>query len=150
VQFVARIAQEIPNATLAMFSTLKYVNSPNFEKFRENWSATYLNGFIVHSKAFDGLNGNFPIGFLIWKTNNNYQSKSLINEITTEIFDKNANPIGEKSFYNLSKNNFLSERLPRIKTNSTNIPLKNAVHPQNAKAKVSAWVENSIGYFWSA
>lgn len=33
VQFVARIAQEIPTATLAMFSTLKYVNASNFEKF---------------------------------------------------------------------------------------------------------------------
>ncbi|MDD5119473.1 MAG: hypothetical protein PHP90_12860, partial [Sulfuricurvum sp.] len=31
-QFVARIALEIPNATLAMFSTLKYVNTSNFEK----------------------------------------------------------------------------------------------------------------------
>lgn len=41
-QFVARIAQEIPNATLAMFSTLKYVNAPNFEKFRQVWSAKYL------------------------------------------------------------------------------------------------------------
>jgi hypothetical protein len=33
-QFVARIAKEIPTATIAMFSTLKYVNAPNFEKFR--------------------------------------------------------------------------------------------------------------------
>ena len=34
-QFVARIAQEMPNAVLAMFSKLKYVNAPNFEQFRE-------------------------------------------------------------------------------------------------------------------
>ena len=32
VQFMARIAKEMPTATLAMFSKLKYVNSPNFEK----------------------------------------------------------------------------------------------------------------------
>lgn len=31
-QFLARITQEIPHATLAMFSKLKYVNAPNFEK----------------------------------------------------------------------------------------------------------------------
>jgi hypothetical protein len=36
-QFVARIAQEIPSATLAMFSKMKYVNAPNFEKFRDVW-----------------------------------------------------------------------------------------------------------------
>lgn len=52
-QFVARIAQEVPNATLAMFSTLKYVNAPNFEEFRNARNAKYLDGFIVHSKAFD-------------------------------------------------------------------------------------------------
>lgn len=42
-------AQEIPSATLAMFkSKMKYVNAPNFEKFREKWNAQYLDGFIVH------------------------------------------------------------------------------------------------------
>ena len=61
IQFVARIGKEIPNARLAMFSTLKYVNAPNFEKFRLQWSAKFLGGFVVHSRAFDGLNGNFPI-----------------------------------------------------------------------------------------
>jgi len=35
VQFLVRISKEIPNATLAMFSKLKYVNAPNFEKFRK-------------------------------------------------------------------------------------------------------------------
>ncbi|MCE2965606.1 MAG: hypothetical protein LW855_07425, partial [Alphaproteobacteria bacterium] len=47
VQFLARIAKEIPTATVAMFSTLKYVNAPNFEKFREQWNAKFLDGFIV-------------------------------------------------------------------------------------------------------
>ena len=65
VQFLVRIAQEIPRATVAMFSTLKYVNASNFEKFRDAWHAKYLGGFVVHSKAFDGLSGNFPIGFLV-------------------------------------------------------------------------------------
>lgn len=74
VQFLARIAREIPTATIAMFSTLKYVNAPNFEQFRENWNAKYLGGFITHSKAFDGLKGNFPIGFLVWKTDNRHLS----------------------------------------------------------------------------
>jgi hypothetical protein len=40
---MARIAREIPNATLAMFSTLKYINAPNFEIFRTKWNAKYLD-----------------------------------------------------------------------------------------------------------
>lgn len=151
-QFLARISNEIPSATIAMFSTLKYVNAPNFEKFREIWRAQYLGGFVVHSKSFDGLTGNFPISFLVWKTDNSSlkSAKHSITTISTEILDKNANAIGEKTFYNMPNNTFLSEWLPRIKTNSLNIPLKNAIHPQNIKAKVTAWVDNSIGYFWSA
>src|SRR5690606_28155824 len=65
VQFLIRIRQEMPDATLAMFSKLKYVNAPNFEAFRKVWEAKYLGGFVVHSRAFE-LKGEFPIGFLIW------------------------------------------------------------------------------------
>ncbi|MGB5865314.1 MAG: hypothetical protein WBG95_13555, partial [Sulfitobacter sp.] len=65
-QFLVRIQYELPTATLAMFSTLKYVNAPNFEAFRTFWKAKYLDGFVVHNKAFDSLKGNFPISFLVW------------------------------------------------------------------------------------
>lgn len=149
VQFLARLAIEIPTATVAMFSTLKYVNAPNFEKFRELWSAEYLSGFVVHSKAFDGLTGNFPIGFLVWRTNNNGKKRNEINEIITDVLDKNANPIGEKSFYNLPNNIFLNSWLPRLKTNCSNIPLKNAVSPREGKAKVTLWIEDALGYLLS-
>lgn len=147
-QFLVRLEQEIPNATVAMFSTLKYVNASNFEKFRSIWNAEFKNGFIVHSKTFDGLKGDFPIAFLIWKTNDKTTPKTPISKISAEILNKNAEPIGEKDFYNLPKNTFLNAWLPRIKTNTTNIPLKNAVHPQTNKAKVTSWVEEAIGYFW--
>ena len=46
-----------------MFSTLKYVNAPNFAEFRDGWTAQYLSGFVVHNRAFDGLKGDFPIEF---------------------------------------------------------------------------------------
>lgn len=146
IQFVARIQKEIPTATLAMFSTLKYVSAPNFDQFRKRWTAKYLDGFVVHSKAFDGLNGNFPIGFLIWDTSKN----DFISVVTTEALDKDAIEIGEKRFFNLPVNKFLNEWMPRLQTNATNIPLKNAIHPQMAHAKVTAWIDDAIGYFWSA
>jgi hypothetical protein len=51
----------------------------NFEKYLEKiWNAKYLEWF--HSfiaKSFDGLKGNFPIGFLIWKTNILLQIKNI-------------------------------------------------------------------------
>jgi hypothetical protein len=131
-----------------MFSKLKYVNAPNFEKFRGEWNAKFLDGFIAHSKAFDGLKGNFPIGFLIWKTNQLAKKKTPIDAITTEIIDKSAKAMGDKNFYNLPNDDFLSKWLPRLKTDSQNIPLKNAVTPQTKHAKVTAWVSTAIGYMY--
>ena len=148
-QFLARIAKEIPSVTLAMFSTLKYINAPNFEKFREVWNAKYLGGFIVHSKAFDGLNGNFPIGFLVWQTYQSNKKRSLISEITTDVLNKNAEPIGEKNFYNLPSNTYLNVWVKRPKANKTQaLPLKNAISEATSKIRVSTWSDNAIGYFW--
>ena len=146
VQFLVRIGKEMPKATLAMFSTLKYVNAPNFEKFREVWNAKYLGGFVVHSQSFDGLKGDFPIGFLIWSTNQH--KKMPIVEIVTEVLDKKSKPIGEKIFYNLPNEQMLSNWIVRIKPNDVNaIPLKNAVSPTTSTKDVrgTKWAENGIG-----
>ncbi len=146
-QFIARLAQEMPTATIAIFSKLKYVNAPNFEKFRENWNAEYLGGFIIHSKVFDGLKGDFPIGFLIWKTNQNAKKKTPITEITVDILDKRIQPIGEKRFYNLPNDTFLNVWLNRPKANKAPIiPIKNAVSPATSKPSVTTWSDDAIGY----
>ncbi|MFZ4549634.1 MAG: hypothetical protein ACOYN4_19455 [Bacteroidales bacterium] len=149
LQFIARIGIEIPNATIAMFSTLKYVNAPNFEKFREVWKARYIGGFVVHSKSFDGLKGNFPIGFLVWQTTQ--KNKSSITEIKVDVLDKNAKPIGEKSFYNLPNNTFLSEWIVRLKKNNEEvIPLINSVTPTTKTEHVrnTKWSDNAIAHFF--
>lgn len=147
-QFLVRISTEMPTATVAIFSKLKYVVAPNFEKFRGVWNAEYLGGFVIHSKSFDGLKGDFPIGFLVWKTNQNAKKKTPITDIAAEVLTKNGEPIGEKRFYNLSSKGFLSGWMPRLKTNSISIPMKNAVTPQLNHAKVTAWIDTAIGYMY--
>ncbi len=146
-QFVARIAQEIPTATLAMFSKLKYVNAPNFEKFRQVWSAEYVGGLVVDSKSFEGLKGNFPIGFLVWKTFPATKKKIDITEIIADVLDKKANPIGEKKFYNLPNNIFLNAWVDRPKANDQEvIPLKNTILPATGKAYLTKWSDHAIAY----
>ena len=150
VQFLVRISQEIPTATVAIFSNLKYVNASNFEKFRKNWSANYLGGFVVHSRSFDGLKGEFPIGFLVWKTNNLPDSKQfVIDEINVEVLDKKANPIGEKSFYNLPNNVFLNIWIDKPNTNDElALPLSNAITiSRNPRKKKSC--EGMIGFLYA-
>ncbi len=174
VQFLARIAKEIPNATIAMFSTLKYINAPNFEQFRNVWNARYLGGFVVHSKAFDGLKGDFPIGFLIWKTNigertflspeKKFDSDTSSStpklggqecppphfpaSISVEVFDKNAVPIGEKTFFNIPTSHFLSEWIVRPRSNKEDaLPLANAITPTTRTNDVrgTKWADGAIG-----
>ncbi len=149
VQFLVRIALEIPTATLAIFSKLKYVNAPNFEAFRRNWNAKYLDGFVVHSKAFDGLKGDFPIGFLIWKIDQLAQNKQPIIEITTEVLDKKAQPIGEKQFFNLPNKCFLNVWMKKSKTNNElALPLSNAITiSKNPRIKMSC--DNMKGFLFA-
>ncbi|MFO1264258.1 MAG: hypothetical protein U1E84_13155 [Rhodoferax sp.] len=148
VQFLVRIAKELPTATIAIFSKLKYVNAPNFDKFRNDWNAKYLSGFVVHSQAFDGLKGNFPIGFLIWETNQLSTKKQAISDITTEVLDKQAKPMGEKRFFNLPNEQLLSDWIVRPRSNAVDaLPLKNAISPTTSTKDVrgTKWADGAIG-----
>ena len=161
-QFVARVALELPTATIAMFSKLKYVNGSNFEKFRQAWNAKYLGGFVIHSKSFDGLKGNFPIGFLVWKTatakkqpseflkipDDLSKTKGSFTEIVVDVLDKNAKPIGEKVFYNLPIELFLSNWIVKPKANKQEVvSLSNAVSPAKTQSGSTKWSDNAIAHF---
>ena len=144
-QFIARLAKEIPTATIAIFSKLKYINAPFFEKFRQVWNAEYLGGFVVHSKSFEGLKGEFPIGFLIWKTG----IEKVIGEVITDVLNKNAEPIGEKSFYNIPNEELLNVWIDRPKSNNTEVvPLTNAVSIATKK-DFKTWSSDALAYLTS-
>lgn len=144
VQFLVRIQKELPNSTVAIFSKLKYVNSPNFEKFRQQWTAKYLDGLVVHSKAFDGLRGDFPIGFLVW----DLSRKDSTNEIKTKALDRNGEFVGEKIFYKEIDQQPLSEWFVRPRSNKQDaLPLKNAITPTTSTKDVRGkkWADGAIG-----
>ena len=144
VQFLVRIQRELPGATVATFSTLKYINAPNFAEFREQWTAKYLNGFVVHSKAFDGLTGDFPIGFLVWDTGKNEPAESIV----TQVLDKEGYALGEKTFYREEEQALLSEWIVRPRSNKQDaLPLKNAITPTTSTKDVRGdkWADGAIG-----
>lgn len=144
VQFLHRIMLELPHSTLAMFSKLKYVNAPNFAQFREQWVAQYLDGFIVHSKAFDGLKGQFPIGFLIWDLAVHKPAQS----VGVIALDKAGDPVGEHKFYREPPGPPLSEWIIRPRSNRVPaLPLNNALTPTTRTVDVRGrwWADNAIG-----
>ena len=100
IQFFIRIYKEITNCILASFSKLKYINGSAFAKFRKEFKAQFLKGFIIPAWTFDNVKGGFPIGFLIWDTKN----KVEFEKIQVDIFESNGEFIGQKGFYaNLPK-----------------------------------------------
>ena len=144
VQFMHRIKLELPVSTLAMFSKLKYVNAPNFSQFRKEWTAQYLDGFVVHSKAFDGLKGEFPIGFLIW----NLAVERTTQSIGVIALDKVGDVVGQHKFYWDLPRQSLAEWITRPRSNRTPaLPLKNALTPTTRIKDVRGkwWADGAIG-----
>ena len=94
-QFFMRIYKEIPNCILGSFSTLKYVNASGFIDFRNIFKATFLKGFIIPAWTFDNVNGDFPIGFLVWDLG----KKADIKKIKVNVFNENNRQICKKHFY---------------------------------------------------
>jgi hypothetical protein len=97
-QFMAR-AYLLREIYLAVFSTLKYINSYNFQQFREFFKATFKKGFVCKANTFDNVSGNFPIGFLIWKLNN----QKFPSKIKLDIYNADGTKYGAKFFFNGKK-----------------------------------------------
>lgn len=147
VQFMYRNLVELPNAKLAIFSKLKYINGPNFEAFRSSWQTEFLSGFVFHSKEFDGLKGNYPVGFLIW----DMASRLVADDVTVIALGRSGQPEAEKTFSKLTSDRFLSEWLPRTKKNGVDaLPLINAVTPTKTTVGVrnTKWSDGAIGHFF--
>ncbi|TAJ69964.1 MAG: hypothetical protein EPO51_20805 [Phenylobacterium sp.] len=144
VQFLYRIMLELPSSKIAMFSKLKYVNAPNFEEFRRRWTAKYLDGFVVHSRVFDGLKGDFPIGFLIWDLAKN----SPAQRIDTIALNRAGDVIAEKAFYRELPRPPLAEWITRPRSNrQPALPLNNALTPTRRTNDVRGryWADGAIG-----
>ncbi len=70
-----------------------------------------------------------------------------ISEVVTEVLDKNAQAIGEKSFYNLPNEQLLSNWITRTKANNMDaLPLKNAISPTTSTKDVRGmkWSDGAI------
>jgi hypothetical protein len=106
-QFFLRIYKEISGSTLGSFSTLKYINSQNFYKFRQYFKAEFQKGFIVPADTFDNVKGAFPIGFLIWNTD----KKEDIKNAEIDVFDSKNNFLQKKTFSSYQKGRFIIDWL---------------------------------------
>ena len=85
-QFLIRIYHELSLCKIAEFSTLKTLQSSNFQEFRKHYRAKLEKIFIVPAKTFDNVRGAFPIGFKIWDTS----IEETFDQCSAEIYDKSG------------------------------------------------------------
>ena len=105
-QFLIRINSEISNSVVAHFSTLKFIQSQNFAKFRGFFKATYKSGFLVPADTFDNVKGQFPIGFYIW----NLSEKKDVESFVIDVYASQSY-IGDKLIHTHKKGTFLIDWL---------------------------------------
>ncbi|MGL2552604.1 hypothetical protein ACOWOU_07090 [Helicobacter pylori] len=111
-QFFTRIYKELNGCIMASFSTLKYLNSRNFKKFREIFKAKFLEGFMVPADSFDNVKGQFPIGFLVWDTATSPLKPT--NALNLEVFDSLGEFLGYKNIHSCNKVLFLADYLQKF------------------------------------
>lgn len=116
-QFLYRIYKELPGVKIANFSTLKNLQAPNFFKFRKEFNPKLKSLFLMPAKTFDNVTGKFPIGFMIWNT----EEQSEFREIEAPVYDSKATLIGTKVVSSYIDNKYVIEWLKHFhdKKNST-------------------------------
>ena len=91
-QFLVRVYHELSLCKIAEFSTLKTLQSSNFQEFRRLFRAKLEKIFLAPADTFDNVKGKFPIGFKIWDT----AIPEVFDHITADIYDKSGF-IGKRS-----------------------------------------------------
>jgi hypothetical protein len=84
---------------------MKAIQGPNFFKFRQFFSAEFLKGFVIPANTFDNVNGQFPIGFMIWQL----QKGKKITNCTLDVYDKEGDFLSEKTFYAYGEKVFITD-----------------------------------------
>lgn len=97
VQFLYRISKDFANriAYLGIFSSLRYIRTRHDKKFREQiFNYKFERGFIFNSKNFDGCNGQFPVGFIVWNLSEHIPLEEQ--EILLDVYDFTVEKLAEK------------------------------------------------------
>jgi hypothetical protein len=129
-QFLFRIRKQFEGkpAHLGLFSTLKYVNANNDQKFRDKvFQFGFEDGFVFSSANFSGTEaGNpFPVGFLVWDL---AQRQKLEDQrIEVAVLDDDTSKTGRKVIASEHRNRFLSKWIDRPAATETFPPLGGAI-----------------------
>ena len=98
-QFLMRVNIEIAGCVIGQFSTLKHLTGPNFKLFRQAFRGHLSKSFIVPADTFDNVNGQFPIGFFVWRLGN----EDVFSSTVADVYDRKGEFIGTKTLLSYDK-----------------------------------------------
>jgi hypothetical protein len=138
-QFLFRIRREFAGkpAHLGLFSTLKYVNSNNDQKFRDKvFQFTFKDGFVFSSANFSGTQATnaFPIGFFVWDLANPKRLEAQKIDVT--VLDDDTSKIGRKLIVSEHRDRFLSKWIERLPATEIFPPLGSAISVKGSNGDV--------------
>jgi len=130
VQFLYRIKYEFANkiSILGLFSTMKYLNANNDQKFRDRiFDFAFRKGFVFSSANFDGTKKNnaFPVSFIIWDLLGKNEIKNQ--DVNLDVFNDNVEKIDSKNIISENRENFLNKWIKRSVANIKYPPFGSAV-----------------------
>lgn len=131
-QFLIRIFNELETCKIGNFSTLKLLTGTNSKIFRNNFTPHLEKLFLMPAYTFDNVNGEFPIGFFIWDT----QEKESFRQFTADVYDEKSLFVGTKTLYShdnerLRINNWLKKYNTRNEENTIGVLVADAPDYQN-------------------
>jgi len=150
-QFIYRIKYEFADkqAHLALFSKIKYLNSNNDQKLRDNvFDFGFEKGFVFSSVNFSGTsrNSQFPVGMLIWNLNAN--KKLEIQHIELDVFNEYVEKNSTKIIATENKENHLNKWMERPPATIKYPPLSSAIEvAANNKDRRDRISENFLASF---
>lgn len=131
-QFLFRISIEFAgkNAYLGLFSKLKYINSNNDQKLRDDFfKYKFERGFMFSSENFVGTKGKFPVGFLVWNLSKNLDINEQ--EIVLDVYNSDCEKIGTKEIPTTERSAFLSKWVIRYKNTKILPPFSSGLSVNN-------------------
>ncbi len=106
-QFIYRISKDFSyrQVWLGMFSSLKYIKSGQEKNFRDKiFRCKFERGFVFNSKNFDGCDGQWPVGFLIWNLAERIPLESQI--ISLDVCEKHKDDGGKEFIARIAEKTF--------------------------------------------
>ncbi len=118
-QFLYRIERDFKNKyIMGLFSSVKVIVSSKFKYFREYWRPYFKGGFVCNASEHFQCKGEWPLIFSVFDRRgqsdlNSWRTHWYNLNLIYDIYDKDANVIGQKKFkvHNSSKSfrNFLPD-----------------------------------------